>query len=158
MYNNCFFLSKKPKFPFKYCFEPNLYMKEDKLKLREIETDKAPAAVGPYSQAVIAGNFVFVSGQLPVDPDRNTIVKGGIEEQSKQVFDNIYEILKKVELGFKDVVKVEVYLSDMDDFRRFNEIYSLSFAKGVKPARQVVQVAKLPLDALIEVSCIAVMK
>ncbi len=131
-------------------------MTDNKIELVEIITDKAPPAIGPYSQAVIAGNFVFVSGQLPVDPDLNRIVKGDIEAQASRVFDNIYEILKKVELGFKDVVKVDVFLKNMDDFSKFNEIYSLSFAKGVKPARTVVQ-AEIPAGALVEVSCIAVM-
>jgi len=121
----------------------------------EVSTNEAPKAIGPYSQAVQAGRYLFVSGQLAIDPVSNKLIGTGIEEQTTQVLNNIEAILRAQSLSFKDVVKAEVYLRDMNDFKGMNLIYSERFSDIVKPARQAMQVAKLPLDALVEISCIA---
>ena len=123
--------------------------------LRKIETEKAPKAVGPYSQAVRAGEYLFVAGQIPVDPATGQLVEGGIREQTAQVMDNLEAILEACGTGFGRVVKAEVYLEDMDNFGVMNEVYASRFTHDVKPARQAMQVVKLPLDAMVEISCIA---
>ncbi len=123
--------------------------------LKKIETKHAPQAIGPYSQAVSWNSFLFVSGQIPIDPKTGKIEHTTIQEQTKQVLDNIEAILRADSLGFEDVVKVEVYVKDLNDFQAINAIYAEKFAHRVKPARQFMQVARLPLDSLIEVSCIA---
>ncbi len=123
--------------------------------IEKIETEQAPKAIGPYSQAVAAGSFLFISGQIPVDPKTGTLVEKTIEKQTTQVFDNLEAILQAKNLNFSHVVKMEVYLKDMQDFAAVNAIYSQRVQSSVLPARQAMQVAKLPLDALIEISCIA---
>ena len=123
--------------------------------LKKVETPLAPAAIGPYSQAVKAGSFLFISGQIPIDPQTGEVVERTIEAQTKQVLNNIEAILKAEGLQFKHVVKSEVYLKDMQDFQKMNELYSEKFSFPIKPARQTLQVAKLPLDVLVEISCIA---
>jgi len=123
--------------------------------LKKVETSHAPAALGPYSQAVKAGSFLFISGQIPIDPQTGELVERTIEAQTKQVLNNIAAILKAEGLLFKSVVKSEVYLKDMQDFQKMNEIYAENFSFSIKPARQTVQVAQLPLDVLVEISCIA---
>lgn len=123
--------------------------------LKKIETVEAPKAIGPYSQAVMTQQLVFVSGQLPIDPKVGKIVDQSIEGQTKLVLDNIEAILKAAGLTFDNVVKTEVFLKDMNDFSAMNAIYAQRFNGPVKPARQAFQVARLPLDALIEISCIA---
>lgn len=123
--------------------------------MKQIVTEDAPKAIGPYSQAVLAGQLVFVSGQLPIDPKRGKITESTIEGQTEQVLLNIEAILKAADLTFADVVKAEVFLKDMNDFQKMNAIYAEKFTGPVKPARQAFQVARLPLDALIEISCIA---
>lgn len=122
---------------------------------KQIHTENAPKAIGPYSQAVLAGQFLFVSGQLPIDPNTGKITETTIEGQTKQVLSNIEAILKAAGLSFADVVKAEVFLKDMNDFQKMNAIYAEMFTGLIKPARQAFQVARLPMDALIEVSCIA---
>jgi 2-iminobutanoate/2-iminopropanoate deaminase len=122
---------------------------------KQIITEHAPKAIGPYSQAVATEQFVFVSGQLPIDPKNGKIIEMGIEGQTRQVLRNIEAILKEAGLGFADVVKAEVFLHDMNDFQKMNAIYAEVFTGPIKPARQAVQVARLPMDALIEISCIA---
>ncbi|MBI3236291.1 MAG: hypothetical protein HYZ48_01070, partial [Chlamydiales bacterium] len=119
-------------------------------------TPHAPKAIGPYSQAVAFENFVFLSGQIPIDPVSSQIQEKTIEGQTKQVFANIEAILQAEGLGFSDIIKVEVYLADMKDFQAVNTLYAQKFSNGVKPARQLMQVARLPLDSLIEISCIAI--
>ncbi|MGC8987725.1 RidA family protein [Infirmifilum sp.] len=119
-----------------------------------IFTDKAPKPIGPYSQAVKAGGFIFVAGQIPIDPKTGELVTGGIREQTKRVFENIKAILEAVGASLEDVVYVTVYLKDLGMFKEFNEVYSYYFQKD-PPSRVTVQVADLPRGALIEVSVIA---
>ena len=121
----------------------------------EVRTDEAPQAIGPYSQAVQAGQYLFVSGQLTIDPLSNKLIGNTIEEQTSQVLNNIESILRAQGLTLKDVVKAEVYLKDMNDFKGMNSVYAERFSHKVKPARQAMQVGRLLLDALVEISCIA---
>lgn len=123
--------------------------------MKKIETEKAPKAIGPYSQATVAGQFVFVSGQLPIDPATGKIIEHTIEGQTKQVLANIKAILHVANLSFAHVVKTEIYLKNLEDFQKVNAIYAEHFSDPIKPARQTMQVARLPLDSLIEISCIA---
>ncbi len=120
-----------------------------------IKTSSAPEPVGPYSQAIESGGFVFVSGQGPINPETNQLVQGDIKSQTRRVLENIFEILKAAELTMKDVVKTTVFLTDLNNFKDMNEIYSEYFAEG-KPARSTVQVARLPLDISVEIDAIAV--
>ncbi len=122
---------------------------------RKIETPLAPKAIGPYSQAVATEQFVFVSGQIPIDPLTGKISLQTIEGQTHQVLDNLAAILKEAGLSFDQVVKTEVFVKDLNDFQAINAIYAARFTADVKPARQLVQVSRLPMDSLIEISCIA---
>ncbi len=124
-------------------------------EIRPISTENAPKAIGPYSQAIAAGPFLFISGQVPVDPKTGTITAATIEDQTNQVLDNIEAILAAEGLSLEHVVKTEVFLKDMQDFSKMNAVYAERFAHAIKPARATVQVAKLPLDARIEIACIA---
>ena len=126
-------------------------------EIEAVVTDRAPKAVGPYSQAIKAGPFLFISGQLAINPMKEGIVGKTIEAQTEQVLNNIEGILLSQGLTFANVVKTEVCLKSMDDFKGMNSVYAKKFSSGVKPARQAVQVAKLYLDALVEISCIAYM-
>ena len=119
-----------------------------------IQTDNAPAAIGPYSQALRQGNLLFSSGQIPIDPATGQVVDGEIKEQALQVMKNIEAILKEAGATFQQVIKTTCFLKNMDDFTAFNEIYSQYFTG--KPARSCVAVAKLPKDVLCEVEVIAV--
>lgn len=121
-----------------------------------VETDKAPKAIGPYSQAIVAGGFVFCSGQIPLDPVTGQLVSGPVEEQAKQVLKNIGAVLAAAGSNFDAVVKCTVYLQDMNDFSRMNEVYS-GFFKPPYPARVAVQAARLPRDVKIEIDAIAVL-
>ncbi|MBX9923310.1 MAG: Rid family detoxifying hydrolase [Rhabdochlamydiaceae bacterium] len=123
--------------------------------MKKIETSNAPDPKGPYSQAVKAGPFLFVSGQIPIDPKTGELADRTIEAQTKQVLDNIEAILKTEGLGFDDVAKTEVFLKDIQDFPVMNALYAQRFSSSVKPARQTIEASKLPLDVLIEISCIA---
>ena len=123
--------------------------------IHKVETDEAPKAIGPYSQATIAGDFMFVSGQIPIDPSTGKIVSGGITQQTIQVIDNIAAILRARGVGLDDVVKTEIYLRDLEDYKSVNQVYSSLFEHDPQPARQAMQVARLPMDAAIEMSCIA---
>lgn len=120
-----------------------------------IETHDAPKAIGPYSQAIQAGPFLYISGQIPIDPKTGKIIAMTIEAQTEQVLDNITAILMAAGLTLEHVVKTEVYLKDLHDFPVMNALYAKRFSHPVKPARQAMQVARLPMDALIEISCIA---
>lgn len=120
-----------------------------------VQTDEAPSAPHLYSQAVRAGQYLFVSGQLGLDPTTGQFVGNTIEEQTTQVLNHLEAILRTQKLTLKNVVKTEIYLKDMNDFQKVNAIYSQRFSQEVKPARQAMQVAKLPFDALIEISCVA---
>ena len=116
-------------------------------------TDKAPAAIGPYSQAVEIGGFVFASGQIPIDPATGNIPEG-IEAQAKQALTNVSNLMEAAGLTMADVVKTSVFIKNMDDFAKINEIYA-TFFNGDFPARSCVEVARLPKDVLIEVEVIA---
>lgn len=122
-----------------------------------IKTEKAPQAIGPYSQAIEAAGLLFISGQIPLVPVTGDIINGGIEEQTEQVLRNIEAILKAKGLGFADVVKTTVFLSDMNDFVKVNGIYAKAFAEN-PPARSCVQVARLPKDVKVEIETIALCK
>ncbi|QXJ33753.1 RidA family protein [Saccharolobus shibatae] len=117
-------------------------------------TDKAPRPIGPYSQGVKVGDVLYVSGQIPVDPNTNEIVGKNIEEQTIRVIENIKVILESAGYMLDDVVMSFVYLKDIKDFQRFNEVYSKYFSNN-PPARVTIEVSRLPRDALIEISVIA---
>jgi 2-iminobutanoate/2-iminopropanoate deaminase len=119
-----------------------------------ISTPSAPAAIGPYSQAVSAGGFLFVSGQIPLDPASGKLVDGDIAAQTHRVFKNLEEILKAGGTSFDAVVRTTVYLADMNDFPAMNEVYATYFSSPA-PARATVQAARLPRDARIEIDLIA---
>ncbi len=123
--------------------------------MKLIHTDKAPKAIGPYSQAVKAGNMLFVSGQVPFNPETMEIVEGGVKEQTAQSLRNVEAILKEAGLDFSNVVKSTVFIKDMNEFTQINEVYS-EFFKENKPARACVEVARLPRDARVEIEVIAV--
>jgi 2-iminobutanoate/2-iminopropanoate deaminase len=126
-------------------------------KVREaISTPNAPAAIGPYSQAIKAGGMLFVSGQIPIDPATGNLVDGGIQSQTHQVFKNIGEILNAGGASFDNVVAAGVFLADMNDFGKMNEIYATYFSSPA-PARATVQVARLPKDCLVEIQVTAVL-
>jgi 2-iminobutanoate/2-iminopropanoate deaminase len=122
---------------------------------RIIQTTNAPAAIGPYSQAVEAGGTLYVSGQVPLDPATLTVVEGGIQEQTLQVLKNVGAILKGAGYDYKDVVKTTCLLSDMANFKAMNEVYSSIFSDS-PPARSTFAVKELPLGVLIEIETIAV--
>jgi 2-iminobutanoate/2-iminopropanoate deaminase len=119
-----------------------------------VTTPAAPAAIGPYSQAIRAGHLLFLSGQIPLDPATGALVAGGIEAQTRQVFTNIGEILKAAGSSFDAVVSATVYVADMNDFGKVNEIYATYFSAPA-PARATVQVARLPKDSLVEIQVVA---
>lgn len=119
-----------------------------------ISTPKAPAAIGPYSQAIEAGGFIFVSGQLPVDPATGNFAEGGIKELTRQSLTNMQNILSEAGLSMDNVVKTTVFLSDMADFAEMNEVYA-EFFPAPAPARSAVAVKTLPKGALVEIECIA---
>ena len=120
-----------------------------------VSTDKAPGAIGPYSQAVKAGGMVFCSGQIPIDPATGEFVSHDIAEQTEQVLKNLGEVLAAAGVGFENVVKTTIFLVSMDDFGVVNEVYGRYFSDN-KPARATVQAARLPRDAKVEIDCIAV--
>ena len=122
-----------------------------------ISTTQAPAAIGPYSQAVRVGDLIFTSGQIPLDPATGALVEGGIGEQTKRVLDNLAAVLHEAGLDMARVVKTTVFLKSMGDFAAMNEIYAQYFAPEgvVPPARSTVEVARLPKDALVEIDVIA---
>lgn len=115
-----------------------------------IHTDKAPQAIGPYSQAVKAGNFVFLSGQIPLDPNSMTVIKGDIRAQTKQVFENLQAVVEAAGATMGDFVKLNVYLTSMDDFAAVNEIMSDYFSEPY-PARAAVEVSALPKGVSVEI-------
>jgi 2-iminobutanoate/2-iminopropanoate deaminase len=121
-----------------------------------ISTDTAPGAIGPYSQAIKAGNMVFCSGQIPIDVNTGEFVSDDIAEQTEQVFKNLIEVLKAAGADLNHVVKTTVFLADMNDFAEMNEVYA-KFFDANKPARATVEAARLPKDARVEIECIAVL-
>jgi len=125
------------------------------MTLRQISTDKAPSAIGPYSQAVIANGFLFTAGQIALDPVAGQIVPGGIVEQTERVMENLSAVLSAAGVSWKDVVKTTVYLHDLSHFPTVNEIYG-RWLGDARPARSTVQVPGLPRGALVEIDAIAV--
>ncbi|MGI8494725.1 MAG: RidA family protein [Pyrinomonadaceae bacterium] len=120
-----------------------------------ISTDKAPGAIGPYSQAIKTGNLVFVSGQIPIDPKTGEFVSHDVAEQTEQVLKNLSAVLEAAGSSLNNVVKTTVFVADMNDFAVMNEIYAKYFSDN-KPARATVQAARLPRDAKVEIECVAV--
>ena len=121
-----------------------------------IATDQAPRAIGPYSQAVRAGNVIFASGQIPIDPSTGEFVAGGVAEQTEQVMRNITAVLEAAGSGLNQIVKTTVFLADMNDFTAMNEVYARFFPE-TPPARATIQAARLPRDAKVEIEAIAVL-
>ena len=119
-----------------------------------VSSPNAPAAIGPYSQAIKSGNLLFLSGQIPLDPATGQLVPGGIDAQTRQVFTNIGAILQAAGASFDQVVTATVYVADMNDFAKVNEIYATYFSSPA-PARATVQVARLPKDSLVEIQVVA---
>ncbi|QNI31981.1 RidA family protein [Alloacidobacterium dinghuense] len=127
---------------------------------KAVSTKNAPAAIGPYSQAVRVGDFLYSSGQVALDPATGALVEGGIEAQTTRVLENLKAVLEAAEIGLENVVKTTVFLKDMGDFAAMNAIYAKYFAPDgvVAPARSTVEVARLPKDALVEIEVIAKLK
>ena len=123
--------------------------------MQALHTDKAPAAVGPYSQAIEANGFIFASGQLPIDPATIAFAEGGVKEQTRQSLTNARNVLASAGVDLSHVVKTTVFLSDMENFAAMNEVYA-EFFKEPYPARSAFAVKALPKGALVEVECIAV--
>jgi len=121
-----------------------------------VATKKAPEAIGPYSQAIVAGDFVFCSGQIPINPETGELVKGAIAEQTRQVLENLSAVLETAGSSMDRVVKVTVYLQDMGDFAEMNEEYAKWFPRD-PPARAAVEVARLPKDVGVEIEAIALL-
>lgn len=124
---------------------------------QEVKTEKAPKAIGPYSQGVVAGGFVFCSGQIPLDPASGELSTGPIEEQARQVLRNLGAVLSAAGSSFDQVVKTTIFLLDMNDFNKVNQVYA-EFFKPPFPARSTVQVARLPRDARVEIEAVALAK
>ena len=124
--------------------------------MKVIYTGKAPAAIGPYSQAIEVNNMLYTSGQIPVDPSTGEMVEGGITEQAKRVCENLKAVFAEAGIGFENVVKTTCFLADMGDFASFNSVYEEYFVS--KPARSCVAVKQLPKGALCEIEAIAVIK
>lgn len=123
--------------------------------MEKIETETAPKALGPYSQAVKSGNFLFVSGQLPIDPVTGQLITDDIQSMAKQIIENIKAILLAAGTSLENVVRTDVFMTDLKQFAAMNEEYARAFKGPVHPARQTIQVAGLPLGAALEISCIA---
>ena len=121
---------------------------------KTITSDRAPQPIGPYSQAVAAGGLLFVSGQIPIDPSTGELIQGDIEAQTEQVMKNLLAILREVKMGPEHVVKTTVFLADLGEFARMNEVYGRYLGKE-PPARSTVEVSKLPKGARIEVEAVA---
>jgi 2-iminobutanoate/2-iminopropanoate deaminase len=119
-----------------------------------VSTDKAPKAIGPYSQAVVAGDLVFISGQVPIDPQTQQMIQGDIRAQTERIMDNLAALLSAAGVGFANVVKASIFLADLNDFATVNEIYGRRFP-AAPPARSTVQVAGLPKGARVEIDLIA---
>lgn len=121
-----------------------------------ITTDKAPAPIGPYNQATLSGNTLFISGQIPIDPATGNLVEGDIKKETRQSMENLKAILEAASMTFEDVVKTSIFLSDMHQFSAVNEVYGSYFDEATAPARETVEVANLPKFVNVEISMIAV--
>ncbi len=122
-----------------------------------VKTEKAPAPVGPYNQAIISGNFVFTAGQIPINPATGNLEPNEIKIQTKRVIENLRAVLQASGSDLSEVVKTTVFLKDMNDFALMNEVYAQYFSDN-SPARSAVEVARLPKDVLVEMECIAILK
>ena len=127
------------------------------MSLQTIQTDSAPAAIGPYSQAIVANGFLFTAGQIALDPATGQVIAGDVVAQSERVMKNLKAVLDAAGASWNDVVKATVYLNDMNDFPRVNEVYARALGTA-RPARSTVQVAGLPRGVLVEIDLIAVVK
>ena len=125
--------------------------------MRTVKTDRAPAAIGPYSQAVVVGNLVFCSGQIALDPATGALIEGDVAAQTRAVFANLAAVLDEAGSALECVVKTTVFLRSMDDFAAMNEVYAAAFGDH-RPARSAVQAARLPRDVAVEIEAIAVLK
>lgn len=123
-----------------------------------ILTDKAPEPIGPYNQAINFDNTIFVSGQIPLNPETGSLIDSGIRDETKQVMENLKEILHEANFKMNDIVKTSIFLKSMDNFGEVNEEYGKYFENIIPPARETVEVSKLPLDVNVEISCIAIKK
>ena len=121
-----------------------------------INTKKAPLPVGPYSQAIMVNNTLYISGQVALNPENNELIEGSIEKESYQIMENIKSILNESGLSFKNVVRSKIYLTDMNNFSKVNQVYGSYFEKGQEPARTTIEVSGLPLGVGIEIDMIAV--
>ena len=119
-----------------------------------VKTDRAPAAIGPYSQGILVGDMLYCSGQIAIDPETGTMITESIEVETERVLENVGAILQAVKMKFTDVVSCRVYLTDMNDYGAMNEIYTRYFKEGL-PARETVAVSSLPRGARVEISCVA---
>ncbi|KAI9488324.1 endoribonuclease L-PSP [Zychaea mexicana] len=122
--------------------------------LTRVQTSSAPAAIGPYAQAIKVNGFVYTSGQIPIIPETGNLIEGGVVEQTNQVLTNLSEVLKAANSDLTKVIKTTVFLKDMNDFVAMNEVYG-SFFSTHQPARSAVQVARLPKDVAVEIECVA---
>ncbi len=125
------------------------------MEISRVHTDRAPEAIGPYSQAVVVGNLVFTAGQIPLDPETMEVVGGDVAAQTERVMQNIKAVLDGAGASLGSVVKTTVFLKDMNDFAAMNEVYARYFGEH-RPARSAVQAARLPKDVLVEIETIAV--
>ena len=121
---------------------------------KPISTERAPKAIGPYSQAIVSNGMAYLSGQIPIDPATNQMIEGGIELQTERVLENLQAVLEACGASLNSVVKTTVFLKDMGEFPKMNEVYGKYFAEN-PPARSTVQAAKLPRDVSVEIDCIA---
>ena len=127
------------------------------MSVRIVHTDKAPAAIGPYSQGIVAGNFLFTAGQIALDPATGQIVQGDVTTQTERVLTNLTAVLESAGTSWADVVKTTVYLQDMADFPRVNEVYGRMIGDA-RPARSTVQVSGLPRGVLVEIDAVAMVR
>ncbi len=127
------------------------------MKFEIVSTTKAPAAIGPYSQAVKCGNMIYTSGAIPTDPTTGDVVPGGAAEQAEQALKNLSEVLVAAGAKLTDVIKTTVFIKDMNHFAAINEVYKKYFTENF-PARSCVEVARLPKDVLVEIECVAIIE
>jgi 2-iminobutanoate/2-iminopropanoate deaminase len=121
-----------------------------------IQTAHAPAPIGPYNQAVLKGNTLFISGQIPINPKTGELISSGVKDETKQVMENLKAVLAEADMCFEDVVKTSIFISDMNDFTHINEVYGAYFNEETAPARETVEVANLPKFVNVEISMIAI--
>lgn len=131
-------------------------IKNIKMAKQIIFTKEAPAPIGPYNQAVLVDNTLYISGQIPIDPKSGMLIQGDIVHQTEQVMKNLEAVLKAAQMDFGNVVKSSIFISNMDQFTLINEVYANYFDEATAPARETVQVARLPKDVDIEISMIAI--